>query len=98
MKDTYRMRVVGITKLGLLGLVLWIVAVSSGCSHTAPTAAEAKPEVKAVDLVPQRRDADDTARFLAGMPGKPGSPFGDLENTEAWKENRRLLDEAWSGA
>src|SRR6266849_4846713 len=92
------MRVVGITKLGVVGLVLGIAAVCGGCSHPATSAAEPKPEVKTVDLVPQRRDADDTARFLAGMPGKPGSPFGDLESTDAWKENRRLLDQAWSGA
>src|SRR3979411_339385 len=92
------MRVVGITKLGLLGLILWIAAVSPGRRQPASAAADPKPEIKAVDLVPQRRDADDTARFLAGMPGKPGSPFGDLENNEAWKENRRLLDEAWTGA
>jgi len=31
--------------------------------------------------------------FLAGMPGKPGSPFAELESTEAWKENRQLLDQ-----
>src|SRR5438067_215912 len=80
---------------------LWIglmLAVVCGCRRADPVRAEQTPAVQFVDLVPQRRDADDTARFLAGMPGKPGSPFGDLENTEAWKENRRLLDEAWSGA
>jgi len=50
-----------------------------------------------VDPVPQRRDADDTARFLAGMPGRPGSPFSELEATASWKQHRQLLDEAWKG-
>src|SRR5258705_11668241 len=92
------MRVVAVTKLAWLGLVLWISTVCGGCGRPAPAASEARPEVKTVDAVPQRRDADDTARFLAGMPGQAGSPFADLETTEAWKENRRLLDQAWRGA
>jgi hypothetical protein len=92
------MSVVAVTKLGCLGLLVGIAAACAGCGHPAPAASEPKPEVKTVDTVPQRRDADDTARFLAGMPGKPGSPFAELEASEAWKENRRLLDEAWSGA
>ena len=33
--------------------------------------------------------ADDTARFLAGMPGSPGRPFAALEETDAWKEQDR---------
>jgi len=74
------MRVAGFTKLGWGGLILWIAALSASCSHPAPSAAEPKREVKAVDAVPQRRDADDTARFLAGMAGKPGSPFTELRD------------------
>jgi len=45
--------------------------------------------------VPENRDADDTARFLAGMPGNPGSPFADLEKNEAWTDHRARLDSAW---
>jgi hypothetical protein len=51
-----------------------------------------------VDLVPQSREPDDTARFLAGMPGKPGSPFAELEASAAWKQHRVLMDNAWSPA
>jgi hypothetical protein len=48
------------------------------------------------DPVPRTRDADDVARFLAGMPGKPGSPFAALEQKDAWKTHRRELDKAWT--
>jgi len=41
------------------------------------------------------READDAARFIAGLPGKPGSPFATLEATASWKEHSRRLDEAW---
>jgi hypothetical protein len=45
--------------------------------------------------VPALRDADDAARFIAGLPGNPGSRFATLEATESWKEHRRRLDETW---
>ena len=48
--------------------------------------------------VPENREADDTARFLAGMPGNPGSPFADLEKSDAWKDHRSRLDSAWHRA
>jgi hypothetical protein len=34
-------------------------------------------------------------RFLAGLPGKQGTPFASLESQEAWKAHRRELDLAW---
>src|SRR3954467_6472815 len=92
------MRVAAITEVSCTGLILLFAGISGGCSHPAPAASDVKPAVQAVDGVPQRRDADDTARFFAGIPGKSGSPFADLESSDAWKENRRLLDEAWSSA
>jgi len=45
---------------------------------------------------PRTREADDAARFLAGLPGTAGSPFADLEKQEAWKLHRRELDREWS--
>ena len=48
-------------------------------------------EKAVVDPVPQRRDADDTARFLAGLPGKPGSPYQELEASPAWQEHRQFV-------
>ncbi len=38
------------------------------------------------------------ARFLAGMPGTPGSPYAALEANEVWKEHRRVVDAAWQQA
>jgi len=32
---------------------------------------------------------------LAGLPGTEGSPFHELEETDAWKLHRRELDHAW---
>ena len=70
---------------------------ASGCRRTA--AVENQPAVASVPVtVPHSREADDVARFLAGMPGKPGSPLAELEGTAAWKQHRKLLDAAWANA
>lgn len=53
---------------------------------------------QAADTVPRSREADDVGRFVAGMPGKAGSPFAELEKSEAWIEHHRLLDDAWRRA
>lgn len=50
------------------------------------------------DTVPHLRDADDAGRFIAGLPGTSGSPFASLETTDAWREHRSRLDEAWHKA
>jgi len=44
------------------------------------------------------RDADDVARYIAGLPGIPGSPFAELEADPAWAEHRRAVDAAWANA
>src|SRR5580704_9166413 len=74
-----------------------IVAGLGGCGHSAPVMADSSP-VKQPDSVPRPRDVDDVARFVAGLPGTPGSSFAALEDTAAWKEHRRLLDNAWRNA
>jgi hypothetical protein len=86
----------------LLAFLFAFATVSPGCGHSAPPAAvstdkkEAAPTTPAA--VPENREADDTARFLAGMPGNPGSPFAELEQSEAWKDHRARLDSAWDKA
>lgn len=73
---------------------------AAGCGRGEQDAAgqpSAAPKASA-DAVPASRAADDLGRFLAGMPGNPGSPFANLEATDAWKEHRRLLDDAWQHA
>src|SRR5258707_11088111 len=87
-------------KKSWLGLAVGMVWAASGCgSHAVPAAAQVPTAAKApvVETVPQNRDADDTARFLAGMPGKPGSPYAELESSPVWQEHRQGMDKAWSG-
>jgi hypothetical protein len=72
-----------------------------GCGRASQDAAgrrNAGQSTEAADAVPASRDADDVGRFIAGLPGNPGSPFVDLEKSEAWKEHRGLLDQAWHRA
>ena len=78
------------------GLSLAAFLLSCG-GHQAKSAfaPEVAPPKFSVEPAPQSRDADDVGRFLAGMPGNPGSPFADLEKEEAWKVHRRELDQAW---
>ena len=47
--------------------------------------------------IPHDRYANDLGRFLAGLPGRTGSPLGELEGLPAWIEHREELDRAWSG-
>jgi hypothetical protein len=83
--------------VGLLALPVLIL----GCQKPAPPGARAaareNPPVWA-DAVPHQREVDDAARFLAGMPGNPDSPFSALQEDQAWQEHRRLMDAAWATA
>lgn len=69
-----------------------------GCGRVSSAAAEAKPAEHGGDPVPHSREADDTARFLAGMPGTAGSAFVELEKSEVWQQHRALVDAAWHKA
>ena len=75
-----------------------------GCQKSPPAPSVAKAaaaEVSApawADTIPQEREVDDTARFLAGMPGNAGSRFSAMETDPAWKEHRQLMDAAWAKA
>jgi hypothetical protein len=81
-------------RIYLLSLLPVLLA---GCARVSAVSADAKSD-GAGDPVTRSRDADDTARFLAGMPGKTGSPFAQLENDDVWKEHRDLVDAAWHKA
>jgi hypothetical protein len=71
--------------------------VLAGCGRVSTASAESKPAGQS-DLVTRSRAADDMARFLAGMPGNPGSPFANLENDDVWKQHRDQVDAAWRKA
>ena len=45
--------------------------------------------------VPKNREADDLARYLAGLHGAPGSPFAALEPDAAWRDHALACDRAW---
>jgi hypothetical protein len=81
-------------RIYLLSLLPVLLA---GCGRVSTASAEAKPAGQS-DPVNRSREADDAARFLAGMPGNPGSPFLSLENDDVWKEHRDLVDAAWRKA
>jgi hypothetical protein len=72
------------------GLLLSLGVFLGGCSAPRSVGAESPKSD-----VPHASLADDTARFLAGMPGPPGGRFAALEETDIWKEHRRQLDDAW---
>lgn len=79
------------------GLTLCFLISLCSCGRPAPRVVNRENEAKP-DTVPHLRDADDAGRFIAGLPGMAGSPFGTLETTDAWSEHRRRLDEAWHKA
>jgi hypothetical protein len=79
------------------GLTLCFLLSLCGCEHSSPSVVKHETETKP-DTVPYLRNADDTGRFIAGLPGTVDSPFATLEGTEAWNEHRRRLDEAWHNA
>ena len=76
----------------LLPLVVLIVSCGYASAPQAPRAISNR----LLDPVPRERYADDVGRFLAGVPGRPGSPFVELENEQAWREHRKALDKAWA--
>ena len=79
-------------------VLLSLAVLLNGCSAPRRVAAESVPKEQPADLVPHSREANDIARFLAGMPGTPGSPYAALEANEVWKEHRRIVDAAWQDA
>jgi hypothetical protein len=66
------------------------------CGHPA-NAPTAEPRAdRLLAPVPHDRYADDVGRFLAGLPGRTGSPLATLEEDAAWATHRNELDRAWT--
>jgi hypothetical protein len=78
----------------LLAVLTFLLA---GCGPVSTASADSKPAGQS-DPVTRSRAANDTARFLAGMPGNPGTPFAHLEDDDVWKQHRDLVDAAWRKA
>jgi hypothetical protein len=85
----------------LVAFLFVFATVSPGCgrpSGPAAVSSEKKQAPPSLPPAPEGREADDTARFLSGIPGRPGSPFTELEQAESWKAHRASLDAAWHKA
>lgn len=46
---------------------------------------------------PVNLDANDNARFLAGLPPSPGSPLAEIAKDPSWQEHAKYFDTAWAG-
>ena len=77
----------------LLVLVVPILLTSTiSCSRTERESARVKAAIN------EDRMFNDAARFLAGMPGAPGSAYSELEKTPAWQEYSVEMSKAWKAA
>jgi hypothetical protein len=76
------------------GAALAVALLLYGCGKPAPVAARKD----ARDPISPSRELNDTARFVAGLPGIAGSPFLQLETSAAWQAHRRCVDTAWDTA
>ena len=66
----------------------------SACGPTAPPPAPAKPAER--PLSPAAVAANDTARFSAGLKGRPGGPFEAFEKTPAWQDYAKGFEDTWA--
>ncbi len=77
-------------------LALSLVALLCSCGRPSENVRKTAFAQQSLSPAPRTRAADDVGRFLAGLPGKDGSPFKDLESQEAWQVHRRDSDRVWS--
>lgn len=77
--------------------ILCLIVFLSACESRSQSAAVQSPAPGAA-AIPYSREADDVGRFIAGMPGKAGSPFLELQTQPAWVEHRQRLDRLWKSA
>ena len=80
--------------LRLIGLSLGAFLLCCSRPAAAPSPSASVPAF--TEQTPRGRDADDVGRFLAGLPAKPGSPFGALDQQAAWVRHREEMDQAWN--
>jgi hypothetical protein len=67
---------------------------SEETAHTKAAQANSNPNRPSV-LNPPSREADDAARFLAGLPGREGSPYKTLEADPGWISYSKNINELW---
>ena len=82
-------------------LVIWAMVLAGGslaCSRK-PVVEAKQPQFAPSAFnatVPRTREADDLGRFLAGLPGKSGSPFLEFESRPEWREHAEICNRLWS--
>ncbi len=83
--------------VGVLAVLMGGLMIPSGPGvvHAAQASAVKGPFS---DEVPHSREADDVARFLAGLPSRPGSPFTPQEEDPVWKDHKARTDDTWKRA
>jgi len=77
---------------------LVFVAALALCAGLHGTGLTAEVGPAAVDPAVVAREAGDVARFTAGLPALPSSPFSALETNPAWVQHKTALDAAWQKA
>ena len=77
-----------------LSLALLLVSAACGGPAAPPPAAVVKPAER--PLSPAAIAANDTARFSAGLKGRPGGPFEEFERTPAWQDYAKGFEETWA--
>lgn len=78
-------------------LATLLATLLASCGHAAKREPAPVPVATPFpDPAPQSREANDAARFLAGLPGNPGSAFTELEQDKAWELHKTELDRMWS--
>jgi hypothetical protein len=81
---------------------LWLLCFALGSAlllafgYAAQPANQKLPVDPLLAPVPHDQYPDDVGRFLAGLPGRPGSPLTDLQGKTAWVDHRRRSDSAWT--
>src|SRR2546421_3592844 len=78
-----------------------VLLLCAACTQRAPVHAEEKPgppppgAPKLLFEVAPNREADDLARFLAGLPARDGSSFEELHKSPEWEAHAQESNRIW---
>jgi len=73
---------------------LWL----SGCAQPRPVLAQGDSGIPSLNPLSHSREANDFARFVAGLPGTEGSPFLSREADSSWQAHRAAMNAGWAEA
>ena len=94
--DADVMRAMNFRRLPVLLGVLAAAWVVSGCrTASVPRVEVEEAVVGVVDETVSAGSLDDTARYLAGLPGPGASPYAMGRQTTHWVSHRRRMEELW---